>query len=170
MMRVEAVLEQMIVERSAAVMTEAEFEAIYRRTAGPLRSFICRISGDSSSADDILQEAYLRFLGQAPRDNEAHQTGWLYRTATNLVYDRWRRQRRDRGVLAEPAAITTPKTEDLHPVFDKLKPRERALLWEAYVEGSSHREIADRLGLSLLSVKVLLFRARKKLARLLEAA
>jgi RNA polymerase sigma-70 factor (ECF subfamily) len=49
----------------------------------------------------------------------------------------------------------------------ELAPRERALVWLAYVEGASHAEIAAALGLSALSVRVLLFRARGKLARIL---
>ena len=45
-----------------------------------------------------------------------------------------------------------------------LKPRERALLWLAYAQGSSHKEIAESLGLRTASVKLLLFRARRRLA------
>jgi RNA polymerase sigma-70 factor (ECF subfamily) len=49
----------------------------------------------------------------------------------------------------------------------ELKPRERELLWLAYVEGSSHREIAQLSGLREQSVRGLLFRARARLAALL---
>ncbi len=41
------------------------------------------------------------------------------------------------------------------------------MLWLAYAEGATHREIADALGLSPASLKPLLFRARRKLAALL---
>jgi RNA polymerase sigma-70 factor, ECF subfamily len=51
-----------------------------------------------------------------------------------------------------------------------LKPRERALLWLAYAQGSSHREIAASLGVRAGSIKLLLFRARRRLAALLTAA
>ena len=47
--------------------------------------------------------------------------------------------------------------------FAELKPRERALLWLAYVEGESHEDIAKVLGLSRGSIKVLLSRARGRL-------
>jgi DNA-directed RNA polymerase specialized sigma24 family protein len=40
-------------------------------------------------------------------------------------------------------------------------------LWLAYAEGSSHQEIADTLGLKVGSVKLLLFRARRKLVKLM---
>jgi RNA polymerase sigma-70 factor (ECF subfamily) len=45
-----------------------------------------------------------------------------------------------------------------------LKPRQRALLWLAYVEGMRHAEIAEVLGLSALSIRPLLFRARRRMA------
>jgi RNA polymerase sigma-70 factor (ECF subfamily) len=54
-------------------------------------------------------------------------------------------------------------------VFGELKPQERALLWLAHVEGSSHEEIAEALNVKTASVKVMLFRARKRLGELLTA-
>lgn len=57
---------------------------------------------------------------------------------------------------------------DLESALEGLSPRERALLWLAYAEGRAHREIAGILGVGELSVRVLLFRARKKLLRILE--
>jgi RNA polymerase sigma-70 factor, ECF subfamily len=51
--------------------------------------------------------------------------------------------------------------------FERMKPRERQLLWLAYVEGSNHDEIADCTGLRAGSVRLLLFRARHKLAKLI---
>ena len=51
--------------------------------------------------------------------------------------------------------------------LERLKPRDRSMLWLAYAEGSSHREIAQVHGLKVGSVKLLLFRARRRLAKLL---
>lgn len=44
------------------------------------------------------------------------------------------------------------------------------MLWLAHVEGRDHREIAEMIGVGHASVKVLLFRARRKLSALLERA
>jgi RNA polymerase sigma-70 factor (ECF subfamily) len=52
-------------------------------------------------------------------------------------------------------------------VFAELKPQERALLWLAHVEGNSHEEIAEALGVKSKSIKVMLFRARKRLGEML---
>jgi RNA polymerase sigma-70 factor (ECF subfamily) len=59
---------------------------------------------------------------------------------------------------------------DFTRAMSRLKPRERAMLWLAYAEGASHREIADVLGLRPSSLKPMLFRARRKLAELLGRA
>ena len=56
---------------------------------------------------------------------------------------------------------------DLARSMARLKPRERDLLWLAYAQGSSHKEIAETLGLKTASIKLLLFRARRRLAALL---
>ena len=50
-----------------------------------------------------------------------------------------------------------------------MKPGERQMLWLAYVEGSSHKEIAEIVGTREQSVRTLLFRARRKLTSLLRA-
>jgi RNA polymerase sigma-70 factor (ECF subfamily) len=56
---------------------------------------------------------------------------------------------------------------DMSRAFSELKPQERALLWLAHVEESDHAEIGEALGVKAASVRVLLFRARKRLAELL---
>ena len=66
--------------------------------------------------------------------------------------------------------IDTERASDLRRAMTHLKPRERALLWLAYAQGSSHKEIAQSLGLRTGSVKLLLFRARRRLAALLGGA
>lgn len=153
-------------------MDEATFEALYQETARALWSYVHRVSGNATLADDILQETYFRFL-RAPRVkmDMAQTRSYLYRIASNLLNDHWRSQNRDR-VFAEvpperPAADLTEST-DLARFFQKLKHQERELLWLAYAEGYEHKEIAVMLGLKEKSIKVLLFRARQKLMSLIE--
>jgi RNA polymerase sigma-70 factor (ECF subfamily) len=68
------------------------------------------------------------------------------------------------------SADATERATDLRRAMARLKPRERELLWLAYAQGSSHREIAECLGLQTGSIKLLLFRARRRLAGLLRDA
>jgi RNA polymerase sigma-70 factor (ECF subfamily) len=161
-------------------MDEDAFRAFYERTARPLWAYLSRITGDRQLCDDLLQETYYRFLraGAAPSD-EAHRRNYLFRIATNLVRDGHRRRQIDAQPLVEPSAAADPgigvaervqQHTDLARGLSQLKPRERDLLWLAYANGSSHREIADTLGLKTGSVKLLLFRARRRLADLLRPA
>jgi RNA polymerase sigma-70 factor (ECF subfamily) len=61
----------------------------------------------------------------------------------------------------------TERRTDLRRAFARLRPRDRELLWLAYAQGSSHQEIAGTLGVKTSSIKLLLFRARRRLADLL---
>ena len=160
----------------AFAMEEDAFRAFYDRTAGPLWGYLSRISGDRQVADDLLQEAYYRLLKCGVAfENETHRRNYLYRVATNLVRDSHRGMRPlfDSGVeiadVPAGAGYASPEQRaDVRRALGRLKPRERALLWLAYANGSSHSEIAGVLGVKTASIKLLLFRARRKLAGLLQ--
>jgi RNA polymerase sigma-70 factor (ECF subfamily) len=163
-------------------MDEDTFRAFYDRTARLLWAYLSRITGDRQLADDLLQDTYYRFLrAGAVYDSEAHRRNSLFRIATNLAHDR-HRHRLTQPVhvphddeQADPrgtgdVADRLNRRTDLARAMGRLKPREREMLWLAYAQGSSHDEIAQVLGLKCASVKLLLFRARRKLAGLLGGA
>lgn len=176
------------VERLRAVDDEAEvafemdeeaFRAFYDRTARVLRAYLARVTGEPQLADDLLQEAYYRFLrARSGYESEAHRRNALFRIATNLARDNHRRARLrhssalagDEGLPGENAGGRTEQSTEIRDALARLKPRERELLWLAYAHGSSHREIAASLGLKTASVKLLLFRARRRLADILRGA
>jgi RNA polymerase sigma-70 factor (ECF subfamily) len=160
----------------ALAMDEDAFRAFYDRTSRALWGYLSRTSGDRQVADDLLQECYYRLLkSHVAFESEAHRRNYLYRIATNLVRDTRRGSRPlfadgvDVGELEAPQGPADPEQRaDVRRAMGRLKPRERALLWLAYAQGSSHSEIADVLGLKTGSIKLLLFRARRKLAGLLQ--
>lgn len=159
-------------------MDEDAFRIFYERTSRSVWSYLSRMTGDPRLADDLLQETYYRFLRatRAPAD-EAHRRNYLFRIATNLVHDTRRRPRVDAVPMKDGVEHADPRQADtaggvaarvdLSRAMARLKPRERSLLWLAYAQGSSHKEIADALGLKAASIKLLLFRARRRLAALL---
>ena len=157
-----------------APMDEARFELLYRRMAGSLWSYLFRLTGDAAVADDLLQKAFFRFIRSNPAvATEEHMRRWLFRTATNLALDHFRETRRDRYGVEEPVRAEgggearEVLRHDMMKTFAELKPRERALLWLAHVEEADHEDISEALGVKPKSVKVLLFRARKRLGELL---
>jgi RNA polymerase sigma-70 factor (ECF subfamily) len=161
------------------VMDEAAFRAFYTRTAQQLRAYLIRAGGnDWSLADDLVQEAYYRFLRSGfSTDDENHRKNYLYRIATNLLRDHLRKVRRTGTELAEadeeivdraPSAQPSALHHDMGRLLQRLKTKDRQLLWMAHVEEFSHQEIAQVLGLKAASIRSMLFRARRRLALLLE--
>jgi RNA polymerase sigma-70 factor (ECF subfamily) len=143
------------------------FRDFYSRTHGPLWAYLMRISGHRDVADDLLQESYCRFLAaKLPEMDAAESRSYLFRIATNLLRDRWRRREVPDAInTTGQSCVDDPEMRtDVRRAFEQLKLRERQLLWLAHVEGFDHREIARLTGLKLASVRVLLFRARAELA------
>jgi RNA polymerase sigma-70 factor (ECF subfamily) len=153
-----------------ARLDERAFAACYQHNSRGLWSYLYRVTGKAADADDLVQEAFCRLLQAevgALSDEELRR--YVFRIGSNLLADRWRRATQEASWLdrlrGTTAAQVEPEYDDdsVSREFAALKPRERALLWLAYVEGESHEEIANALGLSRGSIKVLLSRARARL-------
>jgi RNA polymerase sigma-70 factor (ECF subfamily) len=155
------------------LLDERTFHVLYGRTAAPLRAYVARTMGRADHADDIVEETFLRLLRTplATRDLDELRA-YAFRVASHLMVDHWRARKHE-----APAPSAEPATHDhdqglrldVGRLFARLKPRERQLVWLAHVEQANHQEIADALGLSPRSIRVLLSRARGKLATLLRA-
>jgi RNA polymerase sigma-70 factor, ECF subfamily len=137
------------------------FDEFYGREARSLWSYAYRVVGNAFDADDIVQDTFLRVLRAdiSALDNEGRHR-YAIRVASNLITDRWRRSAREQAGLArfreEPLQRGSEQaSDDVSRTFAALKPRERALLWLAYVEGEDHQSIAGALGIARGSVKVL---------------
>lgn len=154
-------------------MTEHEFKRLYDATSTPVLGYLLAITGRRDVAEDLLQETFCRFLAQPRRldliEDLLDSRRYLFRIATNLLRDRWRKH--EDAPFTEPAeaghAPDLDATLHVRAALRQLKPRERELLWLAYVEGMDHREIAAVTGLQRLSIRILLSRARHKAAALL---
>ena len=149
---------------------EEGFRRLYEATSRPLWGYLHHASGHADVADDLLQETYCRFLSRkTPAMDAAQLKSYLFRIASNLLRDRFRRREEMDG--AEPGECGVEQDEearlDVQAAMRQLKPRERELLWLAYVEGMSHTEIAAATGLSALSIRILLYRARRKAGQIL---
>ena len=132
-------------------------------------------------ADDIFQESFYKFLRANPDvSNENHMKSYLYKTAFKLIIDKKRRIKVEKRAFEEEKEVFKGSMDkegqeseilfslDMENTFKLLKPRERILLWLAYVEGYSCNEIAELTESKENSVKVQLFRARKELANILK--
>jgi RNA polymerase sigma-70 factor (ECF subfamily) len=153
------------------MMDRSRFESVYRETSAKLRRYVGSVIGWCSQVEDITQEAYLRLLTSAPeRLSDGQLRSYLFTTATNIVRDLWRRG----AVAGDWAPLDhegTTATIDMESITDKidiakalesLSIMQRSLVWLAYAEGYTHREIAEITGIREKSAKVMLFRARQR--------
>ena len=168
-------------------MDSLEFDAFFADTRGPLQAYLRRTAGNEALAEDLLQESYIRFLDRPPASLEAKaRRAYLFTLATRLLRDHWRRDNRwrllpwawgetDAWEVPHPASEEIPadvvvwNRQLVAHGFEALSPRQRSLLWLAYAEGLEHRELAKLFSLSEGSVKVLLHRARARMASALAA-
>jgi len=155
-------------------MDQTNFQNFYRKTAPQLWAYIYRSCRNPDLADDVLQETFYRFLRRGYSNwSEVQMKAYLYKTATSVLVDLWRKKppQIDPGTTEEVVnskPLDFDLTYDVGRAFEELKSEEQLLLWLAYVEGFRHREIAHIVDVKEQSVRVLLFRARKKSAKILE--
>jgi RNA polymerase sigma-70 factor (ECF subfamily) len=160
-------------------MDSDAFAGFYERSARPLWAYLARVSSDPALADDLMQESYVRYLAASrpetlQAEGEVAARRYLFRIATNLLRDHWRHPRQasieeipEEFFAATASSAQADSQAVLGPALKQMRPRDRQLLWLAYAEGYTHREIAEVTGLASASIRLLLFRARRKIARLL---
>jgi RNA polymerase sigma-70 factor (ECF subfamily) len=156
-------------------MDNDAFAQFYERSARSLWAYLARVSGDPALADDLMQESYVRLLcASRPDEGEIVCRRYLFRIATNLLRDHWRRPKSSSiEELPEELFATGDGSASLDSkamlgrAMALMRPRDRQLLWLAHAEAYSHCEIAEITGLGKASVRLLLFRARRKVAGLL---
>lgn len=155
-------------------MDEATFCALYEQTAHRLRSYLrSALRDDVTVADDLLQETYFRLLkADLPVGMDLEwRRNYLYRIATNLVRDHRRSRQMEPLPDEREFAVrenSFDEARDIKQIFGRLKPKERDLLWLAYVERFSHREIAGLLQAGTESIRPMLARARANFAGMLK--
>ncbi len=157
------------------------FEELVARFEGPLFHFLHLRTRDAAAAEELAQDAFLRAWQRLERyDPRWRFSTWLFTLAKRLSASRARSRTRDEtrepavepAIEADPAALaeTRELRQDLWSLAARvLRVEEHSALWLRYGEDRSVEEIARILGRPRVSVRVLLFRARERLARHLPA-
>lgn len=152
----------------------AAFERLYHRHAPRVHSLARRLLG-ASEADDAVQDVFLRVWSKLAtfRAESAFAT-WLHRLATNVCLRRAEQtQRRTADESTDldtlPARASDSETRlDLASALDRLAPAVRHVVVLFDLEGYSHDEIADLLGITADSSKMRLHRGRVALRTFLK--
>ena len=173
---------------------EEALSALYRRWAGPVQRFLERMVHERATAEELMQETFVRVHGARDRyAADARFSTWLFRIARNLALNELDRAR---NKAAHLSTDTPARNDDEAPALmlvsggagvdelaharrerhrveqalEALPERQRTALWLVAVEGHSYAETAEVLEASPQSVKALIHRARENLAdRMAEA-
>lgn len=160
----------------AAAGSSASFERLVTLIGPRLLRYLVGRLGDAHAAEDVLQETLLkayRHLGQY--DASRSVSAWLFAIATREAVGYWRSRK-----ASVPLEYADPPDRSAESALDVMLDREQreglwttassmlneeqfGALWMRYVEGLAMRDIADALGRSTGSVKVMLHRACRKL-------
>lgn len=159
------------------------FSALVQRFERPLLRFLSIRTGRLEDSEELVQETFLRAWHNLDRYDPARRFAtWLYTIAKRLAISHQRRERPaalGAETLAERAG-TEPDPESSASAHEEhlelwglatrvLGAEERSALWLRYGEDLTPAEIAEVLGRRQVTVRVLLFRAREKLARHIDA-
>jgi RNA polymerase sigma-70 factor (ECF subfamily) len=158
------------------------FEEIYRAHSPKLYSLACRMLGNATEAEDLLQEIFLAAHRKLDsfRGDAALGT-WLYRLATNQCLDHLRsraaRSNQMTDALDDERALSdvgsrsiaerTVARMDLERALARLPDGARAAFVLHDIQGLEHREVAETLGIAEGTSKSQVHKARLRLRRLL---
>ena len=162
----------------------AALERLMARWQSPLFRFIVRGVRDEGVAEELTQETFWRlWRARAQYVAGGKFSTWLFRIASRLCLDHYRRASRRPQLVneeaipptaaplsdrADRAAREAELTETLERALAGLPVNQRLALELSRFEGMSYKEIAETLDCSLGSVEQLIYRARRRLRRELD--
>jgi RNA polymerase sigma factor (sigma-70 family) len=173
----DAVLDSALMERFRAGDDDA-VRTLYRHYGRLVFTIAVRILGDRQLAEDATQQAFL----QAWRAASTFEAGrdpapWLATITRRVAIDMQRREGRRPSTslevtsAEEPALVTLPPSAEaiweswqIRAAIDGLQPEEREVVRLQHLEGHSHSEIAEHLGVAIGTVKSRSHRAHQHLA------
>ncbi len=177
-----------LIRRTLRGETQA-FELLVRKYQQPIMNYIGRMVGDREMAVDFTQDVFVRAYSSLRSFKLRYRfTTWLFRIASNLVIDHWRKKKISALSMSEPAeesnrpALDVPDPEPsvarkfelaelrgrIEKALERLPPSQRELFVWRHVNGLSYEEMAEIKNLPLGTVKNRVYQAKETIRRLLE--
>lgn len=154
--------------------------ALYQQYSVPMFRVLLRFARDRAEAEDMLQDGFVRVFRDLKQfRGDGALGGWIRRIMVNTALSQLRKQRdfiRDTSDFSpfenmfrtEEDFAANMDVETLLTYLQKLPPGYRAVFNLYAIEGFSHEEIANQLGISIGTSKSQLYKAREYLKRILD--
>lgn len=160
------------------------FETLYGTAAGRVLAIVLRLVRDRASAEDILQNVFVKVWNRSDRFDARRGDGmaWLATMARNEGIDWLRKQRREAPSPHDPDELTDGKAsppvaadraahrDALTECMTELPEVQRSCIRLAFMEGLTHGDLAARLAAPLGTVKARIRRGMARLKRCLESS
>jgi len=155
-----------------------DIENLYERYAGDVRRFALYLCGDVVMADEITSDTFVRLWMAAGRIRQPTVKGYLFSIARNAYTDLLRRAARhtqldknmpDTRVSAQTQLEQTAEVRAVLAALQQLPEIDRSVLLMRALDGMPYEEIAQTLGIPLVTAKVKAHRARLKLMQTRQA-
>ena len=165
------------------------FGEILHRYGDSVLGYLIKMTGDKEQAEDLFQETFKRVHEKSHTFQGAEFKSWLFRIATNITYDGFRKKQRteskclkanfstedgddpvsmataDNSFNPSVATVKAEQVEQVRHAVESLPEKQKAALVLAYYQQLSYREVALALDCSVGTVKTQMYRALKTLAQ-----
>ncbi len=173
--------EDLMVQFQAGTLTA--FETLVFRHRDNLFGFINKRLRDEGASEDIIQDVFLRIYRNrhSYHHDTAKFTTWMYAIANNLFITEYRRRVKkgykplddvfdieDDTIPSDVIAHGKIQSELIHKAINSLKESSREIIILRDIQEMTYKEVSEIIGAPLGSVKSEIFRARRKLQRLLK--
>lgn len=157
---------------------------LYRRYGKEIQFYLCALCRDGFMAEDLTQETFLKAILALQQDHE-NMRAWLYTVARNLFFNRMKKEGRE--VLHEETESRSDRIRNFENIAgaeeELIEKEQKRILYESisclsadkkevlimqYFGGLSLKKIASVTGRTEANVKVLSFRGKRELRRILE--
>ena len=156
---------------------ERAMQRLWSQHAPHIDAVVRRLCGDSELAADVSQEVWMQIFRALPSYRGDAQFGtWAHRIAVNRTLNALRKIRRiakleieieDDSAVTENDSDRTFMAESIEQAMNRLSPGAKAVFVLHDIEGYTHGEIGEELGITPGGSKSQLFKARAKLRKLL---
>ncbi|MDE6639384.1 MAG: RNA polymerase sigma factor [Acetatifactor sp.] len=152
-----------------------EIENLYGKFRSDLLTYCTAMTKSSSSAEDLVQETYLRAFthwGDMEDLSTNQCRAWLYKTARNLFIDQVRKQSRETPSDEEQLALASFE-EDLSEaavaqLIGRLPDTEKSIFYLRYFEGYNSKELGELFALPSATIRSRLVSAKRRLQEWIE--